>query len=163
MSFFKKNKKKKKLDIILSYSRFFLVRTASTLMCLISPSPPIVISTLFPTQSSVFFPNKSKHALKLVSKEDIRSVTGKQDFAAAAPVNLIFVADYSRMDRVGDEKDFYAAVDTGFISQNVYLYCASEGLATVIRGWVDKKALRKAMNLGPEQRIVLAQTVGYPK
>jgi SagB-type dehydrogenase family enzyme len=104
-----------------------------------------------------------QHILKPVLKEDIRGVTGKQDFVAAAPVNLIYVADYSRMDKVGNEKDFYSATDTGFIAQNVYLYCASEGLATVIRGWVDREALGKAMNLGPERRIILAQTVGYGK
>jgi nitroreductase len=60
-------------------------------------------------------------------------------------------------------KDFYSAVDTGFISQNVYLYCASEGLATVARGGIDRENLAKAMKLRPEQRIILAQTVGYPK
>jgi nitroreductase len=55
------------------------------------------------------------------------------------------------------------ACDTGFISQNVYLFCASEGLGTVVRGYVDKEALAKTMNLKPEQKVVLAQTVGYPK
>ena len=95
--------------------------------------------------------------------KDIRSVTGKQDFVATAPVNLIYVADYSRMDKAGDKKDFYSATDAGFISQNVYLYCASEGLTTVVRGLVDKEALGKAMNLGPGQKIILTQTVGYGK
>jgi nitroreductase len=60
-------------------------------------------------------------------------------------------------------QDFYAAMDTGYISQNVYLYCASAGLVTVARGWVDKEALAKAMMLGADQKIMLAQTVGYPK
>ena len=104
-----------------------------------------------------------QHVLKLVLREDIRAITGKQDFVAVAPLNLIYVADYSRMDKTSTDKEFYSAADTGFISQNVYLYCASENLATVIRGWVDKEALAKAMNLDPEQRIILAQTVGYEK
>jgi len=104
-----------------------------------------------------------QHVLKLVLKEDIRTITGKQDFVAVAPLNLIYVADYSRMDKTSTDKEFYSAADTGFISQNVYLYCASENLATVVRGWVDKEALAKAMNLDPEQRIILAQTVGYEK
>ena len=60
------------------------------------------------------------------------------------------------------DMDFYAATDTGFISQDVYLFCASSGLATVVRGLVDKQALAKAMKLRPEQKIILAQTVGYP-
>jgi nitroreductase len=103
------------------------------------------------------------HVLERVSGEDIRAVTGGQDFVAGAPVNLVFVADYSRMTRgSAADKDFYSATDTGFISQNVYLFCASEGLATVVRGWVDREALAKAMGLGEDQKIILAQTVGYP-
>ncbi len=95
---------------------------------------------------------------------DIREATGKQAFVNDAPVNLVFVADYARMGGMPDDiKDFYAATDTGFISQNVYLYCASEGLATVVRGYVDKAACHSAMKLRPDQKIILAQTVGYPK
>jgi len=65
----------------------------------------------------------------------------------------------------GDDeaKIFYSATDTGFISQNVYLYCAAEGLGTVVRGWVDKEKLAQAMNLRSEQHVVLAQTVGFVK
>ena len=48
------------------------------------------------------------------------------------------------------------------ISQNVYLFCASEGLATVVRGLVDRTALAKALSLPEHRRVVLAQTVGYP-
>ena len=56
-----------------------------------------------------------------------------------------------------------ANADAGFISENVYLFCASEGLATVIRALIDRPALSKKMNLSPSQNIILAQTVGYPK
>jgi nitroreductase len=79
-------------------------------------------------------------------------------------VNLIFVADFSRMSRTpAQDRDLYAGANTGFISQNIYLYCASEGLATVVRGSIDREALADAMKLGPEQKIILAQSVGYPK
>ncbi len=95
---------------------------------------------------------------------DIRAATGKQAFVKDAPVNLVFVADYAKMAGMPDEqKDFYSAVDTGYISQNVYLFCASEGLATVVRGYVDKPACQAAMKLLIDQRVILAQTVGYPK
>jgi SagB-type dehydrogenase family enzyme len=95
---------------------------------------------------------------------DIRQATGRQDFVGVAPVNLIYVADFSRMGTAASEdKELYSAADTGFISQNVYLYCASEGLATVVRGSIDRKALAKAMKLSPDQRVILAQSVGYPK
>jgi SagB-type dehydrogenase family enzyme len=95
---------------------------------------------------------------------DIREATGKQPFVKNAPVNLIFVADFAKMgDMPEDQKVFYSATDTGYISQNVYLFCASEGLATVVRGMVDKPALAATMKLRSDQKIILAQTVGYPK
>jgi SagB-type dehydrogenase family enzyme len=95
---------------------------------------------------------------------DIREATGKQPFVKDAPVNLIFVADFAKMGTMSeDQKVFYSATDTGYISQNVYLFCASEGLATVVRGMVDKPALAATMKLRSDQKIILAQTVGYPK
>jgi len=57
----------------------------------------------------------------------------------------------------------WAGADTGFISENVYLFCASEGLATVVRANVDRPKLAEVMKLGPNQKITFAQTVGYPK
>ena len=105
-----------------------------------------------------------ENILRQILKEDIRAMTGKQIFVKDAPVNIIFVADLFKMGKTsGSVTDFYAATDTGFISENVYLFCASEGLTTVVRGAVDKPALAKAMKLRPGQKIILAQTVGYPK
>lgn len=104
------------------------------------------------------------HVLQPVLAGDIRAMTGRQPFAADAPVNLVYVADLGRMDKASkEEQDLYSAADTGFISENVYLFCASEGLATVVRGSVDREFLAKAMRLRPDQKIILAQTVGYPK
>ena len=95
---------------------------------------------------------------------DISEATGKQRFVKDAPVNLIFVADFAKMRNMSeDQKVFYSATDTGYISQNVYLFCASEGLATVVRGMVDKPALAATMKLKSDQKVILAQTVGYPK
>jgi len=103
------------------------------------------------------------HALEPVLAEDIRALAGRQPFVQEAPVNLVYVADFARISKAKeDDKVFYSAADTGFISQNVYLYCASEGLATVVRRFVDRPALAKAMGLRPEQRVILAQSVGYP-
>jgi len=105
-----------------------------------------------------------EHALKPVLAEDIRALTGTQAFVQEAPVNLVFVADFSKMGRAKEaDKVFCSAADTGFISQNVYLYCASEGLATVVRGLIDRDALANKMGLRPEQKVILAQTVGFPK
>jgi SagB-type dehydrogenase family enzyme len=104
------------------------------------------------------------HLLKPVLAEDLRAMTGLQPFVKEVPLNLIYVADFSRMgSATNEQKEFYSAADTGFIAQNVYLYCASEGLATVVRGLVDKPALAKAMKLRTDQKITLVQSVGYPK
>ena len=61
-----------------------------------------------------------------------------------------------------EDRRLYASVDTGFIGQNVYLFCASEGLATVFRGAVDYKKLDGIMKLPAGQFVTFAQTVGYP-
>lgn len=105
-----------------------------------------------------------KHSLVLVVNEDIRSSTGTQDFPAKVPLNLVYVADLAKVKRSTDEsRSLFTAADVGFISENVYLYCASEGLATVVRGSVDKPALAKKMKLRADQSIILAQSVGYPE
>jgi len=102
--------------------------------------------------------------LNPVLAADVRGATGTQDFVKDAPVNLVYVADLARTgDANADAQNLYTAVDTGVIVQNVYLFCASEGLGTVVRGSVDHAALAKLMKLRPKQRIVVAQTVGYPK
>lgn len=112
----------------------------------------------------VYLYDGKTHTLEPVLSEDIRGLTGQQAFVKDAPLNLVYVADYGKMGKASeDDKRMYSAADTGFISQNVYLYCASEGLATVVRGLVDRPVLAKAMKLRPEQKIILAQTVGYPR
>ncbi len=103
-----------------------------------------------------------KHLLKHVVDKDLRKASGKQKFTDDAPLNLIYVADFSKMSRDKKSKQFYAATDTGFISQNVYLYAASEGFATVVLGYVDKEALGKLMKLKKQQHVILTQPVGFP-
>ena len=105
-----------------------------------------------------------RHVLLAHLSADIRAQTGLQDFVANAPLNLVYVAHGERMhDVTPDERRLYASVDAAFIGQNVYLFCASEGLATVFRGAVDTMKLGKAMQLGAEQFVTFAQTVGYSR
>ncbi len=95
---------------------------------------------------------------------DIRAQTGLQDFVATAPLNLVYVAHGERMtDISAEDRRLYASVDTGFIGQNVYLFCASEGLATVFRGAVDAPSLGRTLKLPDQQFVTFAQTVGYPR
>jgi SagB-type dehydrogenase family enzyme len=110
------------------------------------------------------------HALQPVLKNDLRKNTTvflqpSRSSVAGAPLQLIYVADYSKMGLGANDEDkkLYSAADAGFIAQNVYLYCASESLATVVRGMVDKDSLSKEMKLRDKQKIILVQTVGYPQ
>jgi SagB-type dehydrogenase family enzyme len=101
--------------------------------------------------------------LRNIARGDLRKLSGTQDFVAKAPLNLVYVADTTKMKgATPEDQSLYAGADTGFISQNVYLFCASEGLATVVRGSVDRKALAAALKLPDQKKITLAQTVGYP-
>jgi SagB-type dehydrogenase family enzyme len=103
-----------------------------------------------------------EHRLIPAANRDVRSLAATQAYAKLAPINLVYVSDYSKMpDRFKDKKPIYAAFHTGSISQNVYLYCASEGLAAVVRDSVDRAGLRDALTLRKDQVIVMAQSVGY--
>jgi nitroreductase len=105
-----------------------------------------------------------ENGLKRILGKDIRRLTGEQPFVKNAPVNIILVADRGRMKKGSqDNAALYASADAAFISENIYLYCASEGLATVVRAYVNKEALAKAMMLGPQQEVVFCQTVGFPR
>lgn len=101
------------------------------------------------------------HRLALIKAQDLRAATGRQSFVATAPLNFVYVADFARMkDASANEREFLAAADAGCIAQNVYLACAALGLATVVRGLIDRRQLAAALGLPPTQRIVLAQSVG---
>ena len=116
------------------------------------------------TADGLYLYEPKPHRLAPVRSEDLRGETGSQGFVKDAPVNLVFVADFARMTSgSAEDRTLYSAADAGSISQNVYLFCASEGLATVVRGTVNRPVLGKVLHLRPEQRIILAQTVGYPK
>jgi SagB-type dehydrogenase family enzyme len=116
------------------------------------------------TQDGLYLYDAKANALNPVLAQDVRGATGQQPFVKDAPLNLVYVADLAKAGRAGGEmQTLFTAADTGFIAQNVYLFCASEGLAVVVRGSVDRVALAKLMKLRPDQRIILAQTVGYPK
>jgi nitroreductase len=104
------------------------------------------------------------HRLTLVVAQDIRAQTGVQDFVGSAPLDLVYVADGSRPQGASpDEKRLWAFTDVGFLGQNVYLFCASEGLATVFRASLDRARLAQTLRLSDTKFIICVQTVGYPK
>ena len=115
------------------------------------------------TENGAYRYDAKANVLRAVAAGDLRKLTGPQAFVGTAPLNLVFVADSARMTGSSPEDQAqYMGADVGFISQNIYLFCASEGLATVVRRMVDRDALAKALNLPDNKKIILAQTVGYP-
>ena len=115
------------------------------------------------TQSGVYFYDALNHELKTIKTGDFRTEAVKQPFAQVAPIILVYVANYDKLSNMDEAAmALYGATDCGFVSQNVYLYCASEGLATVVVGSIDRDAL--SLFLGIQNgKIILAQPVGNKK
>ncbi len=97
--------------------------------------------------------------------DDVRAETTMgQPFVAVAPLNLVYVSDTARMESISAaDRALNGIADSAVIAQNVYLFCASEGLDTVVRASVPGETLAQRLKLAPTQKIYLAQTVGYPK
>jgi nitroreductase len=114
--------------------------------------------------NGAYLHDAAKNVLQLVAGSDLRRVTGYQDFVDDAPLDIVFVANFDRMRLVPSvQRENYASVAAGAISQNIYLFAASTGLATVIRAWIDREAIAKSLGLTHDQHVLLSQTVGYPK
>lgn len=118
-------------------------------------------------KSGLYLYDAEANILKQIHSRDIRALAGVQDFVGTAPVNLVYVADLSKRglkdgQKITDTDLLSSWANTGFMAQNVYLYCASEGLATVIRAMIPRDKLAPEMGLKPLQAIILAQTVGFP-
>ena len=113
-------------------------------------------------QKAVYVYQANEHSLIPVVNQDVRSLAATQDYARLAPINLVYVSDFSKMpEQFKAKKPVYAAFHAGSISQNVYLYCASAGLGAVVRDSIDRAGLRTTLNLREEQMIVMAQSVGH--
>ena len=108
------------------------------------------------TKNGVYFYDARNHLLKEIKKGDYRAKTGVQDFVADASLNLIFVSDLSK----ASSREF-AYASCGYVSQNVYLYCASEGLGSVARGSFNKEELSSLLELKAGQEPLLTQSVGF--
>ena len=119
-------------------------------------------------KNGVFLYLPKENILKKCFDADMRAITGIQEFVKTAPVVLVYVADRSKMkgrdgkDADENAKDFYCCTDTGFVSQNVYLFCVSEKLNTVVIGYLDRVGLEKALKLSNDKKVILSQPVGLP-
>jgi len=118
------------------------------------------------TADGLFLYDAEQHALKVLGKKDVRAVAGMQDFVKTAPLNLIYVADLSKTKFGGKdmpEGETWSFAGVGAIFQNVYLFCASENLACIVRAMIDRDAIAKELKLRPDQKVLIAQTVAYFK
>jgi len=116
------------------------------------------------TSSGVYLYKAKEHALELVAEGDHRAATGNQEWVKTAPLNLVLVSDQSKLSKTPEpERLIWAGIHAGAITQNVYLYCASEGLGSVVRATMNREEISKVLKLRPDQRIIIAQTVGLPK
>jgi nitroreductase len=116
------------------------------------------------TADGLYVYDAKAHGLQRVVARDVRAQIGVQPHSREAPLTLVYVADEQKMGGADEEsRRSYAAADAAFIAQNVYLFCASEGLASVVFAMIDRPAFAQAAGLKAQQRIALAQSVGYPK
>ncbi len=121
------------------------------------------------TADGLFLYDADKNILKVLGKEDVRAVAGQQDFVKTAPLNLIYVADFAKATFPGGDgkpipqAEMWSFAGVGFIAQNVYLFCASENLACIVRAMADGEAIAKTLKLRPDQKFILAQTVAHFK
>jgi nitroreductase len=134
-------------------------RTAPTAM----NAQEIDIYVLLPEGAYMY--DAKGNQLTPVLAQDLRTKATTQESMKDAPVQLLFVADYAkfRANVPQAQKELYSACHTGFIGQNVFLYCAAEGLGAHFHTSIDRAGLKTSLNLRDDQAIVFAQVVGYPK
>ena len=103
------------------------------------------------------------HKLVEVTTDDLRKSSGLSGFSGTAPLTIISVVNRKKQEMgASPAATRLGAVDCGFIGQNIYLFCASEGLNTVYLATLNAQALAKSLKLADGDEALFAQTVGYP-
>jgi nitroreductase len=128
------------------------------------------------TADGLFLYDAPQQVLKVISKQDVRAISGleglaagpmKQDFAKTAPVSLVYVADMAKtkgMKWNGEDAGLiWSYAGAGAIAQNVYLFCASEGLACILRAMVDAAKITEVFKLRSDQKVLLTSTIAQFK
>lgn len=115
------------------------------------------------TKDACYLYEAVSHSLASVVSGDFRKNMGEQKFVGDASVVLVFVANEDKMSAMStkEEKEFYSTIDVGYISQNVYLFAASENLGIVALGWIKREEIASVLKLKKEQKVILTQCVGY--
>lgn len=112
--------------------------------------------------TGVYFYDAIENKLVLKASEDHREDAAMQSFATTAPVLLVFVANYDKMEGMDeDARLMYGATDCGYVSQNVYLFCAANELNTVVLGSIYRDKIQELLQFNG--KAILAQPVGFSK
>ena len=115
------------------------------------------------TSAGVFFYDAPNHQLKRIADNDCRAGLYDRGNFGKAPLILVYVGNFDKMQGFDEQaRNFYSATDVGFVSQNVYLYCATQGLSTVVCGSFNHDHAGKVLNI-KNGKLLLAQPVGYPE
>ncbi len=115
------------------------------------------------TSAGVFFYDAPNHQLKRIADNDCRAGLYDRGNFGKAPLILVYVGNFDKMQGFDEQaRNFYSATDVGFVSQNVYLYCATQGLSTVVCGSFNRDNANKVLNI-KNGKLLLAQPVGYPE
>ncbi|WP_428940015.1 SagB/ThcOx family dehydrogenase [Fontivita pretiosa] len=119
-------------------------------------------------ERGVYLYEPAGHRLLPVAAGDFRQHTGSQAYVHTAPLNLVYVVDLERLNGPGaDPMDQsrlrIAGIEVGCMAQNVYLYCASEGLGTTLRTSIQDERFGPVIRARPTQRIIAAQAIGHPR
>ena len=118
------------------------------------------------TAKGVWIYDAFENRLKEVKSGDYRQYAGMQEYVKNAPLSLVYVSDTEKMVRKDQTfsdnyKLMMGCIDAGHISQNIYLFCASEGLNVVARASVNKEEFSKEFELPETYNVILGQTIGY--
>ncbi len=115
-------------------------------------------------KEGVYIYDAKENKLKLSVEGDMRHIAGLQEYPKYAPLNILLVSDLDKIEKVNDiDKKITTSANAGFISQNAYIYCASENLACVARLMIDQKEIAKTLQLNQNQWVSMALTVGNMK
>ena len=109
----------------------------------------IELYAILPNGAYLYMPNEN--ILKRVSPINMTDKTGYN-----APMTIVFVANTLKQDAE------WAYTDIGFIGQNIYLFCAVNGLNTVFKGSFDENYFQEALQLPEHMKILAIQDIGYP-
>jgi len=120
-------------------------------------------------EDGAYLYDANRHELILLTTGDYRKAAGGgQTFVDSVPIVLIMASDYAIFDeteksgKYGNVIPVWPAIDAGIVSQNISMFCAGNGLATLTRVSMDQKVLREVLKLRETQHLLVNNAVGYP-